>query len=143
MTDFVVVIPARYASTRLPGKPLREINGKPMLEHVWLRGKESDARDVVIATDDERVALAAESFGATVCMTGDQHRSGTERIAEVSGGKYYYQEEAQRLPDELSVMESSYSKLVEHDLWDMPLLFLLAILLLSVEWYLRRSKGLS
>jgi len=66
-----------------------------------------------------------------------------KRIAEVSGGKYYYQEEAQRLPDELSVMESSYSRLVEHDLWDMPLLFLLAILLLSVEWYLRRSKGLS
>jgi 3-deoxy-manno-octulosonate cytidylyltransferase (CMP-KDO synthetase) len=84
MTDFVVVIPARYASTRLPGKPLREINGKPMIEHVYRRGRESGARDVVIATDDERIGEAAENFGATVCMTGDQHRSGTERIAEVA-----------------------------------------------------------
>ena len=81
---FVVVIPARYASTRLPGKPLREINGKPMLEHVYQRGVESAAREVVIATDDERIAAAAEGFGATVCMTGNQHQSGTERIAEVS-----------------------------------------------------------
>ena len=84
MIDFVVVIPARYASTRLPGKPLREINGKPMIEHVYRRGRESCARDVVIATDDERIAEACEAFGANVCMTGDQHRSGTERIAEVA-----------------------------------------------------------
>ena len=84
MIDFVVVIPARYASTRLPGKPLREINGTPMIEHAYRRGRESGARDVVIATDDERIAEAAEGFGATACMTGDQHRSGTERIAEVA-----------------------------------------------------------
>jgi 3-deoxy-manno-octulosonate cytidylyltransferase (CMP-KDO synthetase) len=83
MSDFVIVIPSRYASTRLPGKPLREINGKTMLEHVYKRGTESAARDVVIATDDERIAEAAEVFGARVCMTGNQHRSGTERIAEV------------------------------------------------------------
>lgn len=83
MNDFVVVIPSRYASTRLPGKPLREINGKPMLQHVYERGTESAATDVVIATDDERIAEVAEGFGARVCMTGDQHRSGTERIAEV------------------------------------------------------------
>lgn len=83
MTQFVVVIPARYASVRLPGKPLRDINGSPMIEHVYRRGKESQASDVVIATDDERIADAAEGFGATVCMTGDQHRSGSERIAEV------------------------------------------------------------
>jgi 3-deoxy-manno-octulosonate cytidylyltransferase (CMP-KDO synthetase) len=83
MSDFVIVIPSRYASTRLPGKPLREINGKTMLEHVYQRGTESAARDVVIATDDERIAEAAEVFGARVCMTGNQHRSGTERIAEV------------------------------------------------------------
>jgi 3-deoxy-manno-octulosonate cytidylyltransferase (CMP-KDO synthetase) len=83
MNDFVVVIPSRYASTRLPGKPLRDINGKPMLQHVFERGTESSASDVVIATDDERIAEAAEGFGARVCMTGDQHRSGTERIAEV------------------------------------------------------------
>ena len=83
MTDFVVVIPSRYASQRLPGKPLREINGKPMIQHVQERGKESSARDVVVATDDQRIAEACEAFGATVCMTGDQHRSGSERIAEV------------------------------------------------------------
>ena len=63
MSDFVVVIPARYASTRLPGKPLRDINGRPMIEHVYRRGRESGARNVVIATDDERIADAAENFG--------------------------------------------------------------------------------
>jgi 3-deoxy-manno-octulosonate cytidylyltransferase (CMP-KDO synthetase) len=83
MSDFVIVIPSRYASTRLPGKPLREINGKTMLEHVHERAQESRASEVVIATDDERIAEAGEAFGARVCMTGDQHRSGTERIAEV------------------------------------------------------------
>ena len=83
MTDFVVVIPSRYASVRLPGKPLRDINGKPMIQHVYERGTESSAREVVIATDDQRIAETCEEFGATVCMTGDQHRSGSERIAEV------------------------------------------------------------
>ena len=84
MSDFVVVIPSRYASTRLPGKPLRDINGKPMLQHVFERALESGATEVVIATDDARIADAAESFGATVCMTGEHHQSGTERIAEVA-----------------------------------------------------------
>ena len=84
MTEFVVVIPARFASTRLPGKALLDIHGKPMLQHVYERGAESGASEVVIATDDDRIATAAESFGAMVCMTGDQHRSGTERIAEVA-----------------------------------------------------------
>lgn len=83
MTDFVVVIPSRYASVRLPGKPLRDINGKPMIQHVYERGTESSAREVVVATDDERIATVCEEFGATVCMTGDQHCSGSERIAEV------------------------------------------------------------
>ena len=84
MTEFVVVIPARFASTRLPGKALLDIHGKPMLQHVYERGTESSAGEVVIATDDNRIADAAEAFGATVCMTGDQHQSGTERIAEVA-----------------------------------------------------------
>lgn len=84
MTDFVVVIPARYASSRLPGKPLLELNGKTMIQHVYERGSESGATEVVIATDDERIADAAESFGATVCMTRNDHQSGTERIAEVA-----------------------------------------------------------
>lgn len=84
MTDFVVVIPARYASTRLPAKALKEINGKPMIQHVYERGTESSAGEVVIATDNEMIADVAEAFGATVCMTGDHHQSGTERIAEVA-----------------------------------------------------------
>ena len=84
MTDFAVVIPARYESTRLPGKPLVDIRGKPMIQHVHERALDSAASEVVIATDDERIAQAAESFGATVCMTSDQHQSGTERIAEVA-----------------------------------------------------------
>ncbi|MFQ5822818.1 MAG: glutamine amidotransferase [bacterium] len=66
-----------------------------------------------------------------------------KRIAELSGGVYYHEKEAERLPDEISVIQSSYSKMVEYDLWDMPLLFLLVILILSIEWYVRRSKGLS
>lgn len=84
MTEFVVVIPARYASTRLPGKALLDIHGKPMLQHVYERGLESGASAVVVATDDVRIADAAENFGAVVCMTGNQHESGTERIAEVA-----------------------------------------------------------
>lgn len=84
MSDFVVAIPARYDSVRLPGKPLRQIAGKPLLEHVYLRGAGSSARQVIVATDDERIRNAAEGFGATVCMTSSKHGSGTERIAEVS-----------------------------------------------------------
>lgn len=85
MTEFVVVIPARYASERLPGKPLRKLNGRPLIEHVWLRARASAAREVVIATDDERIAETAEQFAATVCMTAPTHPSGTDRIAEVAG----------------------------------------------------------
>jgi 3-deoxy-manno-octulosonate cytidylyltransferase (CMP-KDO synthetase) len=82
-TEFTVVIPARYASTRLPGKPLRELAGKPMLQHVWERAKESNASGVVVATDDQRIAEAAHKFDADVCMTSTTHQSGSERIAEV------------------------------------------------------------
>ena len=63
MRDFAVVIPARYASQRLPGKPLAAIAGRPMIRHVWDRACESRADEVVIATDDERIAAAAEAFG--------------------------------------------------------------------------------
>jgi 3-deoxy-manno-octulosonate cytidylyltransferase (CMP-KDO synthetase) len=84
MNEFVVVIPARYASERLPGKPLRDIAGKPLLRHVFERAIESDAIEVIVATDDERIARAAEHFRANVCMTGSHHQSGTERLAEVS-----------------------------------------------------------
>ncbi|HID46716.1 MAG TPA: 3-deoxy-manno-octulosonate cytidylyltransferase [Chromatiaceae bacterium] len=78
-----VVIPARYASTRLPGKPLLELAGKPMLQHVHELACRSQAQEVVIATDDERIARAADGFGARVCMTSAGHASGTARIAEV------------------------------------------------------------
>jgi 3-deoxy-manno-octulosonate cytidylyltransferase (CMP-KDO synthetase) len=84
MTDFAVVIPSRYASERLPGKPLRDIAGKPMLQHVWDRAMESEAGEVIVATDDPRIADAARGFGATVCMTDAWHQSGTDRIAEVA-----------------------------------------------------------
>lgn len=80
---FTIVIPARYASTRLPGKPLIEIKGKPMLQHVYERACASHAEQVIIATDDQRIQQVAEKFAATVCMTATTHRSGTERIAEV------------------------------------------------------------
>lgn len=83
MSDFVVVIPARYASERLPGKPLKPLAGRPMIEHVYRRARESAARDVIIATDDERIANAAQDFGARVLMTGRHHTSGTERLAEI------------------------------------------------------------
>jgi 3-deoxy-manno-octulosonate cytidylyltransferase (CMP-KDO synthetase) len=84
MSNFVVVIPSRYASSRLPGKPLLDLNGKPMIQHVYERGTESGAAEVLIATDDDRIAEAARSFAATVCMTSRDHQSGTERIAEVA-----------------------------------------------------------
>ena len=83
MSEFAVVIPARFASVRLPGKSLRDIVGKPMIQHVYERAIASSAIEVLIATDDRRIADAAKGFGATVCMTGDHHNSGSERIAEV------------------------------------------------------------
>lgn len=82
MKDFVVVIPARYASTRLAGKPLLEIAGKPMIRHVWERGCESGAARVIIATDDARIESACSAFGAEVVMTSAQHESGTDRLEE-------------------------------------------------------------
>jgi 3-deoxy-manno-octulosonate cytidylyltransferase (CMP-KDO synthetase) len=78
-----VIIPARYDSERLPGKPLRMIAGKPLLQHVHEVALASGAENIVIATDDERIRTAALGFGAHVCMTSREHRSGTERIAEV------------------------------------------------------------
>ena len=83
MVDFVVVIPARYASTRLPGKPLRLIGDRPMLQHVHDCARASGAREVIVATDDQRVCAACARFGAQAMMTSGSHRSGSERIAEV------------------------------------------------------------
>lgn len=80
--SFSIIIPARLASTRLPNKVLLDINGKPMLQYVYERALQSGAAQVVIATDSDEVKHAAEKFGAQVCMTAVEHRSGTERLAE-------------------------------------------------------------
>lgn len=81
--SYSIVIPARFAATRLPGKPLREIAGKTLLQHVYECAQRTQARQIIIATDDERIQQAATGFGADVCMTSDEHQSGTQRINEV------------------------------------------------------------
>lgn len=82
--SFLVVIPARFSSSRLPGKVLLDIAGKPMLQRVWERARASGAERVVIATDDARVADAVAAFGGEVCMTRATHESGTDRLQEVA-----------------------------------------------------------
>jgi 3-deoxy-manno-octulosonate cytidylyltransferase (CMP-KDO synthetase) len=84
MTKFRVVIPARHASTRLPGKPLLDIVGKPMVVHVAQRAQESGAASVVVATDHEDIAAAVRAHGFQAMMTRVDHASGTDRIAEVA-----------------------------------------------------------
>jgi len=81
---FTVVIPSRYASTRLPGKPLLLIAGKPMIQHVWEQASKSSAQRVVVATDDARIVEACKGFGADVVLTREDHNSGTDRLAEVA-----------------------------------------------------------
>ncbi|HKQ30104.1 MAG TPA: 3-deoxy-manno-octulosonate cytidylyltransferase [Burkholderiales bacterium] len=77
-----VIIPARYASTRLPGKPLVDVAGKPLIQRVYERARETGATSIVIATDDERIRATVQAFGGQVCMTRSDHRSGTDRLAE-------------------------------------------------------------
>ncbi len=87
MSKIVLVIPSRYASTRLPGKPLRLLAGKPMIQHVFERAKDAmdevGFEEIIIATDDERIQTACEEFGASVCMTSPDHETGSDRLAEV------------------------------------------------------------
>jgi 3-deoxy-manno-octulosonate cytidylyltransferase (CMP-KDO synthetase) len=80
---FIAVIPARYASTRLPGKVLKDIAGKPMVEWVYRQTIQSGASEVIIATDDERVVEVCRGFGARVELTSSEHANGTDRIAEL------------------------------------------------------------
>lgn len=94
--DFVVIIPARYASTRLPGKPLADIAGKPMVVRVAERARDSGARQVWVATDHPEIAAAAERHGFAAVITGKEHPSGTDRIAEVAA--------RERLPDDTIVV---------------------------------------
>jgi len=81
----VVVIPARYASTRLPGKPLVSLAGKPMIQHVYERAQRAQTvQRVIVATDDPRIVEAVKGFGGQAVMTRSDHRTGTERVAEVA-----------------------------------------------------------
>ncbi|MFP1924471.1 3-deoxy-manno-octulosonate cytidylyltransferase [Lonsdalea quercina] len=89
---FTVIIPARFASSRLPGKPLADINGKPMVIHVMERAQESGAERVIVATDHPDVEQVVRQAGGEVCLTRPEHNSGTERLAEVI--------ERYRLPDD-------------------------------------------
>jgi len=81
--SFIVVIPARYESTRLPGKVLADINGKPMIQWVVEKAQLSGASQVIVATDNDEVERVVNSFGGEVCKTRSDHQSGTERLAEV------------------------------------------------------------
>ncbi|QIM63490.1 3-deoxy-manno-octulosonate cytidylyltransferase [Pasteurellaceae bacterium Orientalotternb1] len=81
--DFTVIIPARYASTRLPRKPLLDITGKPMIQHVWEKAQQAGAKRVIVATDHPEIEQVVKNFGGEVCLTSDKHNSGTERLAEV------------------------------------------------------------
>jgi len=86
-TSVLAVIPARYESTRLPGKALLDIAGRPLVEHVYRRASAAKSIDaLVVATDDERIARVVEGFGGTACMTSPLHASGTDRLAEVAAG---------------------------------------------------------
>lgn len=89
MSAFVVVIPARYGSTRLPGKPLLEIGGKPMVVHVADRARASGAAEVIVATDHEGIAAAVARHGHQALLTRADHASGTDRIAEVAAQRRY------------------------------------------------------
>src|SRR4030042_2223578 len=80
------IIPARYGSTRLPGKPLINIKGKPLIQYVYERVRTSSVQQVIVATDDERIAAVVRGFGGEAALTSPRHRSGTERVAEVGAG---------------------------------------------------------
>ena len=81
--SFIAVIPARFESTRLPGKPLLDIVGQPMIQHVYTRAQSSRAERVLVATDDQRIYDAVTGFGGECLMTAPDHPTGTDRLAEV------------------------------------------------------------
>lgn len=81
--SFSVIIPARYASTRLPGKPLRDIAGLPMIQHVYQNAQRSEAERIIVATDHAEIEACVKAFGGEVCMTSADHQSGTDRLQEV------------------------------------------------------------
>lgn len=87
MLPFKIVIPARYASTRLPGKPLKKLNGKTLIEHVYIAASRTDADEIIVATDNQKIFETVKAFGGTAMMTRDDHPSGTDRINEVATKK--------------------------------------------------------
>lgn len=115
--DFRVIIPVRLNSKRLPEKALSDINGKPMIWHVYNQAVKSGARSVVIATDDANVREIAEKFGATVCMTSSQHNSGTERLSEaVTALNYESHEVVVNLQGDEPLMPAEVIRQVAEDL---------------------------
>jgi len=84
VSEYKIVIPARFGSSRLPGKPLIDLAGKPMIQHVYERAQATGNAEIVIATDDQRIFDVAKGFGAQVVMTSIDHENGTERIAQVA-----------------------------------------------------------
>src|SRR5690554_4043230 len=120
--SFSVIIPARYSSSRLPGKPLLEIAGKPMIQHVYERALQSEAREVVIATDDMRILNAAERFGAKVVMTSPDHLSGTDRLEEaVSKLGYYADDIVVNVQGDEPLIPPRVINQVAHNLMAMPM----------------------
>ena len=85
MSETIILIPARHAASRLPGKPLADIGGEPMIVHVWRRAMESGLGEVFVATDDQRILQAVEKAGGQAVMTGADHQSGSDRIFEALG----------------------------------------------------------
>ena len=85
MPEIIIIIPSRYGSTRLKGKPLIKIAGKPMIQHVYEKSQKAvGISDVIVATDDKRIFDTIIGFGGNARMTSGKHRSGTDRIAEVA-----------------------------------------------------------
>ena len=109
MSSAVGIIPARWSSTRFPGKPLHIIAGKPLLQHVWERCRRAKSLDAIfIATDDQRIADAACGWGAEVRLTSSKHKSGTDRVAEV----------AKKLPQEFIINIQGDEPLIDPRLID-------------------------
>ena len=86
-TNFTVIIPARFQSSRLPGKPLIDLQGLPMIIRVANQAKKSNANDIIVATDDEKILQVCQQHNISAVMTAENHNSGTDRIAEVISKK--------------------------------------------------------
>ena len=80
---YSIIIPARYGSSRLPGKPLLQIKGKPLIQHVYETASRTKAKEIIIATDNDVILNTATSFGCRAILTSEKHQSGTDRVAEI------------------------------------------------------------